>query len=94
MAGTAYAGNGAWGLENGHLFMIVPLENKEYLVDVGFGGQSPRLPVPLSGEEAVDSDGVYRVKRDETQTQFYLQKKSDGEWATFTDLKHPRINGI
>lgn len=89
MAGTAYAGNEAWALENGHLFMIVPLENKDYLVDVGFGGQCPRLPVPLSGEEVVDSDGIYRVKRDETQSQFYLQKRSDSEWATLYRFEKP-----
>jgi N-hydroxyarylamine O-acetyltransferase len=82
MAGTAYAGDGVWALENGHLFIIVPLENKEYLVDVGFGGNCPRLPVPISGEEVVDSDGMYRVKRDDTQTLFYLQKKTDAEWET------------
>ncbi|WP_338452885.1 arylamine N-acetyltransferase [Niallia oryzisoli] len=82
MAGTVYAGNGAWALENGHLFIIVPLEDREYLVDVGFGGNCPRLPVPLSGEEVIDSDGLYRVKRDETQSLLYLQKKTDGEWET------------
>ena len=94
MAGTAYAGNGAWALENGHLFMIVPLENKDYLVDVGFGGQCPRLPVPLSGEEVVDSDGIYRVKRDETQSQFYLQKRATASGQHSIDLKNLRINGI
>jgi N-hydroxyarylamine O-acetyltransferase len=82
MAGTVYSGNGAWSLENGHLFIIVPLENKEYLVDVGFGGNCPRLPVPISGEEMMDSDEVYRVKRDETEALFYLQKKTDSEWET------------
>jgi len=82
MAGTVYGGNGAWALENGHLFIIVPLENKEYLVDVGFGGNCPRLPIPLSGEEVRDSDGMYRVKKDKTLSLFYLQKKTDSEWET------------
>ncbi|NRS19292.1 acetyltransferase [Brevibacillus sp. HB1.2] len=82
MAGTVYVGNGVWALENAHLFIIVPLDNKEYLVDVGTGGNSPRLPVPLSGGEVVDSDGMYRVYKDETKALFYLQKKSDEEWET------------
>ncbi|MFG0211868.1 arylamine N-acetyltransferase [Brevibacillus porteri] len=80
MAGTVYVGNGVWALENAHLFNIVPLDNEEYLVDVGMGGNSPRLPVPISGGEVVDSDGVYRVYKDETNSLYYLQKKTDEEW--------------
>jgi len=82
MAGTVHKGNGNWALENGHLFNIVPLEDNEYLVDVGFGGNCPRLPVPISGEEVIDSDGNYRVKKDEAQSLFYLQKKTDSKWET------------
>lgn len=82
MAGTVYVGNGVWALENAHMFIVVPIENKEFLVDVGFGGNSPRLPVPISGEEVIDSDGIYRIKRDEAQSLFYLQKKTDDEWET------------
>ncbi|PHG52896.1 arylamine N-acetyltransferase family protein [Bacillus wiedmannii] len=89
MAGTVYVGNEVWAPENAHMFIIVPLENKEYLVDVGFGGNSPRLPVPISGEKVVDSDGIYRVKRDETQSMFYLQKKTDDEWETQYRFESP-----
>ncbi|MED2983180.1 arylamine N-acetyltransferase [Bacillus thuringiensis] len=89
MAGTVYVGNGVWAPENAHMFIIVPLDNKEYLVDVGFGGNSPRLPVPISGEEVIDSDGIYRVKKDETQSMFYLQKKDDDEWETQYRLEKP-----
>lgn len=41
--------------------MVVPVDNKEYLVDVGLGGKCPRIPVPMSGEEVIDSDWNYRV---------------------------------
>ena len=67
MAGTAYAGNGAWALENGHLFMIVPLENKDYLVDVGFEWSMPTITCSIKWRSLVisssesDSDGtLYR----------------------------------
>ncbi|WP_338471413.1 arylamine N-acetyltransferase [Niallia sp. XMNu-256] len=89
MAGTVYAGNGQWALENGHMFIIVTLENKEYLVDVGFGGNCPRLPVPLSGEEAIDRDGDYRVKKDKTQPLFYLQKRTGADWKTIYRFDTP-----
>ncbi|MFE4430530.1 hypothetical protein ACFY5J_25975 [Peribacillus butanolivorans] len=29
-------------------FMVVPVDNKEYLVDVRIGGKCPRIPVPMS----------------------------------------------
>ncbi|MCR8842415.1 arylamine N-acetyltransferase [Paenibacillus sp. SC116] len=89
MAGTVYVGNGVWALENAHMFIIVPIEGKEYLVDVGFGGNCPRLPVPLNGEEVIDSDGVYRVSKDESQSWFYLQKKSDEEFETLYRFDTP-----
>lgn len=87
MAGTVYVGNGIWALENAHMFIIVPLEGKEYLMDVGFGGNCPRLPVPLSGEEVMDRDGIYRVMKEETQ--FYLQKKSDDVYETLYRFETP-----
>ncbi|WP_429843484.1 arylamine N-acetyltransferase family protein [Brevibacillus sp. FIR094] len=89
MAGTVYVGNGVWALENAHMFNIVPLDNMPYLVDVGFGGNSPRLPVPLSGDEVVDSDGIYRVYKDEAESLYYMQKKSDEEWETQYRFEEP-----
>ncbi|MCR8842110.1 arylamine N-acetyltransferase [Paenibacillus sp. SC116] len=53
------------------------------------GGNSPRLPVPLSGDEVVDSDGIYRVSKDESESFYYLQKKADGEWETQYRFEQP-----
>lgn len=89
MAGTVYVRNGVWALENGHMFIIVSLKDKEYLVDVGFGGNCPRLPVPISGEETIDSDGIYRVKSDEASSLFYLQKRTDSDWKTLYRFETP-----
>ncbi|MFS0873164.1 arylamine N-acetyltransferase family protein [Paenibacillus xylanilyticus] len=82
MTGTVYVGNGIWAPENAHMFLVVTLENKEYLVDVGFAGICPRLPIPLNGDEVVDINGIYRVMKDDTQSMFFLQKKTDEEWET------------
>ncbi len=89
MAGTVYVRDGIWALENAHLFIIVTLDNKEYLVDVGMGGNSPRLPVPLSGDEVIDSDGIYRINKDENTVFYYLQKKTDDEWETLYRFEQP-----
>ncbi|MFF0827848.1 arylamine N-acetyltransferase [Brevibacillus sp. NPDC003359] len=98
MVGTVYVGDGVWALENAHMFNIVPFDNKEYLVDVGFGGNSPRLPVPLSGEEVMDSDGIYRVYKDESESLYYLQKKTEEDWETLyrfeTPFKHWNLENI
>lgn len=89
MVGTVYAGNGNWALKNGHMFIIVSLEDKEYVVDVGFGGNCPRLPVPISGENVIDSDGIYRVMNDKDQSLFYLQKKTADKWDTLYRFETP-----
>ncbi|WP_428909592.1 arylamine N-acetyltransferase family protein [Niallia sp. Krafla_26] len=89
MAGTVYAGNGKWAFENTHMFIIVPVDGEEYLVDVGFGGNCPRLPVPFSGEEVIDTDGIYRVKKEEAVSLYYLQKKSSDEWETLYRFEPP-----
>ena len=83
VAGTVYQqSSGEWGLEGTHLTNIVRLNSEKYLVDVGFGGNAPRLPVPLSGEVVQDIAGSYRVipKGD----WYYLEKKDpDSEdWQT------------
>nr|WP_239534456.1 arylamine N-acetyltransferase [Priestia taiwanensis] len=59
------------------------------MVDVDMGGNSPRLPVPLSGDEIVDSDGIYRVKKDDDKSFYYLQKKTDDEWETLYRFEKP-----
>ncbi|WP_134704260.1 arylamine N-acetyltransferase [Ammoniphilus sp. YIM 78166] len=76
--GTVLQRDGNWALEDGHMFIIVVWEHEEYLVDVGFGGHSPRLAVPLDGREVRDTDGDYRVIREGNM--LYLQKKTEAEW--------------
>ncbi len=89
MAGTVYIGDGVWAMEDAHLFLIVPLGSKNYLVDVGFGGKCPRIPVPISGQEIIDADGKYRVKKDEEKKCFYLQKEGIEGWEILYRFETP-----
>jgi len=48
-----------------HMVLVVDVEGQSWLVDVGFGGEGPHEPVPLSGEPGSSSAGlVYRVVRE------------------------------
>jgi N-hydroxyarylamine O-acetyltransferase len=51
---------GAYGDENGHLALVVPVDGRPYLVDVGFG-DGPRRPIPLDGTPTDDSVRRWRV---------------------------------
>lgn len=75
---TVHHDTGWYAIENTHMFNIVTVDGTAYLVDVGFGGQSPGCPVPMTGEEVADSHETYRVIELERYT--ILQKKEDGAW--------------
>lgn len=82
IAATVYRGEGQWGTEGSHATNLVRLERRPYLVDVGFGGNSPRRPVPVTGEEIQDADGFYRIRSYAgVQNSYVLEKKEDRDWA-------------
>ncbi|NEN81247.1 arylamine N-acetyltransferase family protein [Paenibacillus elgii] len=82
IAATVYRGEGEWGTEGSHATNLVRLEGRLYLVDVGFGGNSPRRPVPVTGEEIRDADGFYRIRPYAgLQNGYVLEKKEDRDWA-------------
>ncbi|WP_179223745.1 arylamine N-acetyltransferase family protein [Paenibacillus tyrfis] len=82
IAATVYRGEGQWGTEGSHATNLVRLEGRPYLVDVGFGGNSPRRPVPVTGEEIRDADGFYRIRPyAELQNGYVLEKKEDRDWT-------------
>lgn len=61
-----------------HMFNLVRIGEQPYVVDVGFGGHSPGVPVPMNGEPVEDVDGLYRVV--EMENWHYLQKKEEDDW--------------
>lgn len=85
VAGTVYQqSSGKWGLEGTHLTNIVRLNSEKYLVDVGFGGNAPRLPVPLSGEVVQDITGSYRIIQ--KGNWYYLEKKDQADHGAWQPL--------
>lgn len=80
VGGTTYIGGAWFELEDCHMGILVDVENRTYLVDVGFGGKTPRKPVPLTGEEVETVEGWYRVTQ-EGETG-YLQHRADQTWNT------------
>jgi N-hydroxyarylamine O-acetyltransferase len=72
--------NGSFGPEFDHLALLVHLD-QPYLVDVGFG-DSCRRPLPLTGEEAEDISGRYRVISDNAPEAYALQKQTEDDWVT------------
>jgi N-hydroxyarylamine O-acetyltransferase len=74
--------NGSWFIEGTHLTNIVRLNGKDYLVDVGFGGNTPSIPIPLTGQKIYAVNAYYRVKPYlEEQNTWVLEKKEDTDWT-------------
>jgi N-hydroxyarylamine O-acetyltransferase len=67
-----------------HLAIIIIHNGKEYLIDSGFGGNLPLVPVPLSGEIASSRNGDFRIERAEDvlgNYYFYMKLNyKDTEW--------------
>ncbi|MFD0698165.1 arylamine N-acetyltransferase [Paenibacillus sp. GCM10027628] len=73
--------NGSWFKEGTHATNLVQLGGLKYLVDVGFGGQTPRRPIPLTGEEIQDADGYYRVRSYPEEAGQMILEKKETEWT-------------
>lgn len=69
IAGTVLRPTGEWAKANTHAAILVKLENKPFLVDVGFGGSTPYKPIPLNGTTQTNLNGMYRI-----------QKVNNNEW--------------
>ena len=66
-----------------HRSALVDLAGVRYLVDVGFGPNGPRVPVPLSGQPLQDRDRCFKVSERRTG-EFHLQVlKADGYYSLY-----------
>ncbi|KZM48157.1 arylamine N-acetyltransferase [Labrenzia sp. OB1] len=63
-----------------HLAFVVALNDGEWLVDAGFGGQAPAHPVRISTGEQKIRDQVYRVRFEESSGEDVLERKTDHGW--------------
>lgn len=71
-------------IEKTHVAIFIQHNGKSYLVDTGFGGNLPLVPVPLSGETVSSNNGEFRIERVESEHGdyiFYMKLKyKDHEW--------------
>ena len=63
-----------------HLTHSLRLDGRRFLADVGFGAQTPRIPVPLDGEAVDDGGGPLRVVQ-QGDGALMVQRWSAGAWA-------------
>ncbi|PLS18741.1 hypothetical protein CVD28_06390 [Bacillus sp. M6-12] len=55
-----------------HVAVLVEHKGEVYLVDTGFGGNLPLVPVPLNGDVGVSENGMFRVERADTEFGDYV----------------------
>ena len=60
-----------------HMFLTVQLDDGRYVLDPGFGGHGPLVPVSLEGTEARDHRDVHRMVRREDE--WVLEAQIDGQ---------------
>lgn len=66
VAATVLRPNGEWAKSHTHAAIIVHFD-EPFLIDVGFGANTPRLPIPLSGISQIDVSATYKIKHHQTQ---------------------------
>ena len=75
VSGRPMHDDGSYGPEYDHLALVVD----DRLVDVGFGGEFARQPLPLDGAPRSDVSGMYRVFEDDDG--HAAQKRTDDGWG-------------
>jgi N-hydroxyarylamine O-acetyltransferase len=63
-----------------HTLNIVTLDGRDYMTDVGFGGTTARIPVPLAEGDYEDSDGALRI-RHEAPFGYFLSRRTPDGWV-------------
>jgi len=64
-----------------HRITMVALEGQRYVVDVGFGGLGPRVPVPMSKQVSTDGDRRFRITEPRAG-EFHMQVYKDDAFFT------------
>jgi len=59
-----------------HMFLTLQMEGQTLVLDPGFGGHAPRVPVPLTGQDVRDRDDVHRMVRQGAE--WALEARIDG----------------
>lgn len=74
----------------GHQVTLVVIDGKKWLVDAGFGGESPPVPIPLVYNEPVSFENQTFQLIESNLYGFMLQSKHEKEWKNLYsfDLNH------
>jgi len=80
VSATVLRQTGEWAKPDTHAALLVHL-NEPYLVDVGFGAATPRVPVPLNGLEQTDASATYSIDQHEGNL-YDLIRQSETEKRT------------
>ncbi|WP_050184239.1 arylamine N-acetyltransferase family protein [Domibacillus robiginosus] len=84
--------------ERTHAAILLFHQGKEYLLDTGFGGNLPLMPVPLTGETVFSDNGEFKVKQENSPYGNYIfevkLKYKHEHWKTgyAFDTKHQITN--
>lgn len=74
-----------------HLVLLVTIDDIEYLVDVGFGGISSVVPVPVTGDIVKAFDGNFRILKNDLDTDnFMLQWFLKDNWVDLYKFNNKR----
>ncbi|MCM3789239.1 arylamine N-acetyltransferase [Domibacillus indicus] len=55
-----------------HAAVLLFYQGEKYLLDTGFGGNLPLVPVPLTGETVSSPNGIFRIKHENSPFGDYL----------------------
>jgi len=65
-----------------HRLTLLSIEGKEYIIDVGFGGNCPHMPIPID-EPYTNSSRGYQYRVIKEQNKYFLARKDKGSFFTF-----------
>ncbi|HLR10319.1 MAG TPA: arylamine N-acetyltransferase [Sporosarcina sp.] len=77
---TVMRPDGSWAKEHTHAAIVVDVD-QPYLVDVGFGAYTPRVPIPLGSDAKTPIDEIYATKKVDEHV-FDLIWEENGERKT------------
>lgn len=60
-----------------HRISVINYDHENYVMDVGFGPDGPRIPVALSGIEMKDGDKIFRIAEKEAD-EYHMQVLKNG----------------
>jgi N-hydroxyarylamine O-acetyltransferase len=64
----------------GHQLQLISIDGRDWLADVGFGVNTPRMPIPLELDHPFTNEGQTVRLRDGGPCGTMLQTVEDGEW--------------